>query len=258
MALDTEPRIDDEQLFAEAVDVANIPTLLMVLVQLTGEMHWLEPPYRPVRQPGMGDNDSGGLTEDRQQEVREAALEAILGWRSGRPVALPDPAPEVLVEMLSCAMGETVPPEYGPFIAAQLGHKPIERDPIAVPSGFHVAVIGAGVSGICAAANLQAAGVPFTVYEKNHTVGGVWLDNRYPGAGVDTPNHLYSFSFAQYDWTKFFALRDELWGYLEDVTDRLGLRDSIQFSTTVTTTAYDPDRQRWLGHHRPTPTATRR
>ena len=82
----------DEQIFAQAIEVANIPTLLMVLVQLTGELHWLEEPYLPKRQPGLGDNDTGGLAAEHQQEVRESALEAILAWREGRPVALPEPA----------------------------------------------------------------------------------------------------------------------------------------------------------------------
>ena len=34
----------EEQQFSAAIAVANIPTLLMVLVQLTGETHWLEEP----------------------------------------------------------------------------------------------------------------------------------------------------------------------------------------------------------------------
>ena len=245
MAQRTASQVDDEQLVEQAVNVANIPTLLMVLVQLTGEMHWMEEPYRPIRQQGMGDNDSGGLSERAQTEVREAALEAILGWRAGRPVAIPEPSPELLVDMLSCAMGETVPPEYGRFTSAQLGHRPVDDDKIDVPEGFSVVVIGAGVSGICAAVNLQAAGVPFTVIEKNPTVGGVWLENRYPGAGVDTPNHLYSYSFAQHDWTKFFALRDELWDYLESVTEQFDLRRHIRFDTTVAETVYDEARQGW-------------
>ena len=62
--------------------------------------------------------------------------------------------------------------------------------------------------------------------EKSENVGGTWFDNRYPGAGVDTPNHLYSFSFATYDWSKYFALRDELHAYLEHVADRFDLRDT--------------------------------
>jgi 4-hydroxyacetophenone monooxygenase len=36
----------DAQQFADAIATANIPTLLMVLVQMTGELHWLEEPYR--------------------------------------------------------------------------------------------------------------------------------------------------------------------------------------------------------------------
>jgi 4-hydroxyacetophenone monooxygenase len=245
MAADTDQILDEEQQFADAVAVANIPTLIMVLVQLTGERHWMEPPYRPQRQQGMGDNDTGQLTPEAQQEVREAALEAILAWRQGRPVAIPDPDPELLVDMLSCAMGERVPPEYGRFIQAQLGERPLEVDPIAVPEGFNVLVIGAGVSGLCAAVNLQAAQVPFRVIEKHHTVGGTWLENHYPGAGVDTPNHLYSYSFAKHDWKMFFALRDELWGYLESVADRFDLRPSIEFNTEVVKAEWIPDRQVW-------------
>jgi hypothetical protein len=54
---------EERQRFADAVRVANIPTLLMVLVQLSGELRWLKPPYRPAPARGMGDNDTGGLPE---------------------------------------------------------------------------------------------------------------------------------------------------------------------------------------------------
>src|SRR4051794_41564192 len=81
----------DEQQFAAAVAIANVPTLLMVLVQLTGERRWLEPPYKPGRSRGMGDNDSGGLPESLPTRIREAALEGILARKAGRPLALPQP-----------------------------------------------------------------------------------------------------------------------------------------------------------------------
>ncbi len=235
----------DERRFAEAVGLANVPTLLMVLVQLTGERRWLEPPYRPRRTGGMGDNDDGGLPERLQIEVRGAALEAILAWRSGRPIALAEPSPELLVEMLSCAMDEAVPPEYGPMIAAQLATELPQIEPFAVPAGFSVLIIGAGVSGMCAAVSLKRAGIPFTILEKNETVGGTWWENRYPGAGVDTPNHLYSYSFLPYDWTKYFALRDELHSYMEYAADTFGLRQNIRFGTEVLSAAYDSAAQGW-------------
>ena len=37
-----------------ALAQANIPALVVVLHQLTGERRWLEPPYRPSRGRGTG------------------------------------------------------------------------------------------------------------------------------------------------------------------------------------------------------------
>ncbi len=76
-------------------------------------------------------------------------------------------------------------------------------------------------------------------------MGGTWNDNRYPGAGVDTPNHLYSFSFATFDWTMYFALRPELSAYLEDVADRFNVRPHVQFGTEVVSTVWDNATQLW-------------
>lgn len=232
--------------FAEAVAIANIPTLLMVLVQLTGDLRWLEEPYRPQRARGMNDNDTGGLPESLQVEVREAALEAILVWRAGRPVAIPEPSVELRRKMLACAVAEEVPAEYDPIIAADL---PLAQNDVVekltVPQGFGVLIIGAGVSGLCAAIKLQQAGIPFTILEKSARLGGIWRDNRYPGAGVDTPNHLYSYTFAPYDWSMYFALRDELHAYLEHVADTFNLRPHIRFETEVKSADYDKETQQW-------------
>jgi 4-hydroxyacetophenone monooxygenase len=237
---------EERQRFADAVQVANIPTLLMVLVQLSGDFRWLKPPYRPAAARGMGDNDTGGLPAQIQQEIRDAALHAILAWRAGAPTAIPEPSPELLVTMLSCAMAEAIPPEYGPMAAAQLGLTPFtEERQIDVPDRFSVLVIGAGVSGLCAAYYLQRAGIPFVAMEKSAHIGGTWRENRYPGAGVDTPNHLYSFSFAPNDWSMYFALRDELHAYLENVADRFALRDKFRFETEVVSLAYVTANQRW-------------
>jgi 4-hydroxyacetophenone monooxygenase len=237
---------DDAKRFAEAIAIANVPTLLMVLVQLTGDLRWLEEPYRPQRARGMGDNDTAGLSEPIQAEIREAALKAILAWRAGRPIAIPEPSSDLRIKMLSWAMSEKVPTQYDRIIAAELLLE--ERDKIEklpVPKGFEVLIIGAGVSGLCAAIKLQQAGIPFTILEKSSTVGGIWRDNRYPGAGVDTPNHLYSYSFAPYDWSMYFALRNELHAYLEHVTEQFKLRPFIRFNTEVESLTYDAKRQGW-------------
>jgi 4-hydroxyacetophenone monooxygenase len=236
----------DNERLAEAIAIANIPALLMVLVQMTGDKRWLQDPYRPRRASGVSDNDSGGLGADIQREIRAAALDAILAWKAGKPLALPEPSNAELVEMLTVAMGEKVPGQYGAMTAAQLGQAAMLWDrKIDVPPGFKVIVIGAGASGLCAAVNLRSAGVPFQVFERRASVGGVWQDNRYPGAGVDTPNHLYSFSFASYDWSQYFVLRDELHDYFESVADRFELREHISFNTDVLSAVYNTDRQLW-------------
>ena len=57
----------------KGVGMANVPTLIPVVVQLTGDRKWLEPPYAPRRGRGLDDNDTGGLPEDICQEIKSAA-----------------------------------------------------------------------------------------------------------------------------------------------------------------------------------------
>ena len=59
-----------------------------------------------------------------------------------------------------------------------------------------VAIIGAGMSGLCIAAKLQDAGIEtFTIFEKADEVGGTWRDNTYPGLSCDVPSRFYTYSF---------------------------------------------------------------
>jgi 4-hydroxyacetophenone monooxygenase len=233
---------------AEGVAMANVPTLVLVLVQLTGDERWLQAPYLLTKAPGLDDHDSGGLPPERQAEVRAAALDAILAWREGRKPAVAEPSPEFFVRLLSGAMGEAVPPEYGPMLQDTFGTDAV-RDRFqkitAIPEDFSVLIIGASFSGLCAAAYLQQAGIPYVIIEKNADVGGTWLENRYPGCGVDAASHYYSYSFFNYDWSMYFALREELQQYIAHTADRFDIRKYIQFGTAVERLFYDESRQRW-------------
>jgi len=233
--------------FSEAVAIANVPTLLMVLVQMTGDLRWLDAPYAPQRGRGLDDNDSGGLPADVQDEIRAAAFDAMTAWDRGTPLALPEPSPEILARMLEVSMGEPIPPEYGRNVAAGLGIGPDARVPrrLNVPEGFRAIIIGAGVSGICAAIRFKQAGIPFEIFEKDASVGGTWYENRYPGCGVDTPNHLYSFSFAPHDWQHYFALRDELYEYFHGVAEAHGILPHVRLNTPVQKAEWDADTRSW-------------
>jgi 4-hydroxyacetophenone monooxygenase len=221
----------------------------MVLVQLTGDKAWLSAPYMPSRARGLDDNDSGGLPEDIQGEIRMVAADAIIDWKKGKPVAIPDPSADLLTHMISVSTGEKVPENYGEIIAAELSPSVPQKNARTfsgqVPEDFKAIIIGGGVSGICAGIRLQEYAIDFTIIEKNAGFGGTWKDNKYPAAGVDTPNHLYSFSFAPNDWSRYFALRGEIIAYIEAVALDYELSKNTHFETTVVDAKFETSSQKW-------------
>jgi len=243
-----EHKASEDDLLA-AIRNGNIPVLLMALVQLTGDRRWLEAPYTPSRTVGMDDNDSGGLSPELQEEVREAAADAIMAWRRDGKMALENPDDELLVRMLSVCMGESIPSDLGTRIShtvkTSLHPERSAPPPIATPPGYKVAIIGAGFSGLCMAARLSEARVPFIVFEKGGDVGGVWSSNRYPGAGVDTASYLYSLSFVPYGWRHYFAGRDEVSEYLHYIADRFRLTPHIRLRSEVVRATFDETSQLW-------------
>jgi cation diffusion facilitator CzcD-associated flavoprotein CzcO/acetyl esterase/lipase len=101
--------------------------------------------------------------------------------------------------------------------------------------GPRVAIVGAGMSGICMGDALKQAGLnDFTVFEKADEVGGTWRENRYPGLSCDVPSRFYSFSFAPNPgWTSSFSPGPEIQRYFVDVSERRGLREQIRFGTEI-------------------------
>lgn len=235
---------------ADAVAQANIPTLACVLVQLTGDRGWIEGRFVPTRTRGLDDNDDGGLPVAVQDEIRAAAVAAIGSWFAGRAPALGDPDDALLVQMMSVSLGEDIPAGYAPMIRHEL-HLPGAQPAIvgdagrAPPDGFCALIIGAGISGLCAAVQFAAAGIPYTIVERRPDLGGVWFENRYPGAACDVPSHLYSFSYAPFAWSRYFAGSREIHAYLQDVADRFDIRRHVRFGLEVTEARWDEDDRVW-------------
>lgn len=228
----------DRGLLRQGVDQANIPALLLCLVQLTGDQAWLEAPFAPRRGRGLDDNDTGGLSDEVQRTIRDAAYDAILAWAEGAPLNLPRPSNAQLAAMLSVAMSEPVPEDYGDVVAFSMQfEQPAAPTPSKRP--LTAIVIGGGISGICAGIELQRAGIDYTLFEKNADFGGTWWENHYPGCGVDTPNLTYTFSCRPTDWSHHFPLQGEIERYLLETARAFGLYDKARFGTKV-------DRAEWI------------
>ena len=232
-------------LLKDGIANANIPALLMVLYQMTGEATWLQEPFAPGRSPGLDDNDSGQLPDEVQTQIRMAAEEAIEAWLAGRPLAIERPTNLRLAEMLSVAMTEHVPEEYGDIVAAGMGYDLEPTAEAAIAADKTAIVIGGGVSGICAGIELGKLGIDYTLFEKNEDFGGTWFENRYPGCGVDTPSLTYTFSCRPNDWSMYFPLRDEIEGYLLDTAREFGLYDKACFRTHVEEARWNTATDQW-------------
>jgi cation diffusion facilitator CzcD-associated flavoprotein CzcO len=104
-----------------------------------------------------------------------------------------------------------------------------------------VAIVGAGMSGICMAARLKLAGIDtFTIFEKSDRLGGTWRDNTYPGLACDVPSRFYQFTFAPNPgWTHLFSPGSEIWEYFDGVADQFGIREHIRFGTEVVSARHD-------------------
>lgn len=251
MASDSHTLAADEALLDLALEGADIAPLLMVLVHLTGEEHWLDEVAPHINGPW---NFQETVPAALKQRVR-VRMKAVLRDFAAHGTALPaEPPPGLLRKMLASGVGGPVPEEYIPMILEEMNLD--DSDPktvhwrakpdAAVLRGFRAAIIGAGVSGLGMAIKMREAGIPFIIYEKNKTVGGTWLENSYPGCGVDTPNHFYSLSFEpNHDWPDHFSKRDQLWAYLERLADQYDLRRHIRFETEVTAARYDETRALW-------------
>lgn len=112
--------------------------------------------------------------------------------------------------------------------------------------GKRIAVVGAGMGGLCAAIKAREAGHEVTVFEHADDVGGTWRANRYPGVACDVPAILYAFSFAPNPhWSHHYARGGEIHAYARALVDTFGLGDVIRLGEGVTKAAWDDDAKTW-------------
>ncbi|HLZ60334.1 MAG TPA: NAD(P)/FAD-dependent oxidoreductase [Ktedonosporobacter sp.] len=125
---------------------------------------------------------------------------------------------------------------------AQLPGKPAQRR-----EHIHIAIVGAGFSGLGMAIQLKQHGYQdFVVFERASDVGGTWRDNIYPGCACDIPSNLYSFSFAQNpDWSHLYPPQEEIKHYLRECVQRFGISEHLRLNCEVRHAAWQEHGQCW-------------
>ena len=234
-----------ESLRQAALREASVPTLLMCLAQITRDPRWLEDPFLPKRDISIFAEPTGGLSDQAQASVRDATSQLLDDLAAGRVKLPPLPTEDELSRMMSVCVGEKVPREYAAMAMEEMGFAGREVNWTQTPepvklTAFKTLVIGAGFTGVCAAYRLKQMGITFDIVDKNSGLGGTWYENDYPEAGVDTPNHFYSYSFApNLGWTSNYSKRREVLDYQERVAADIGVRDLIRFGVEVISLRWD-------------------
>src|SRR5258708_19364368 len=107
---------------SSAIAEGDIRVLLMVLVHMTGDGRWLEPPYKPRRDVRLIPDPQAGVPPEIQDEIRAAVLKL---FADGEPTpVITDPGNELMLRMMSATLGERLAPEYAPLMREEMPFLP--------------------------------------------------------------------------------------------------------------------------------------
>lgn len=239
----------DEDQARRALATANLNALRMALYQATGDPELAAMKVVPVPY-WSGAYEMIELAPEHGDAVREAAIAFL---RSGAESRCPEPGEDHLRALMAMALGEEPSDYIFHWGREELNFDPFPRGvewthepPADVKAGFHAIIIGAGVSGLVTAIQLDRLGLPYTIIERNPEVGGTWWTNDYPDARVDVPIHHYQLTVVKnYPWKHWFATQPELLDYIRHIADAYDLRRNIRFETELTDARWNEQAKRW-------------
>ena len=131
-----------------------------------------------------------------------------------------------------------------------------DRDPYAdqaftrnpVVQDTEVAIIGAGIGGLMAAAKLVERGVTdLRVIDKAGDFGGTWYWNRYPGAACDIESYIYMPMLEETGTipTEKYAKAPEIFAQCQRIGEQYGLYPKALFQTLVEEVRWHDDKGSW-------------
>jgi cation diffusion facilitator CzcD-associated flavoprotein CzcO len=114
-------------------------------------------------------------------------------------------------------------------------------------SHVDVLIVGAGLSGVGAAHQLQKA-FPrrtYTILEARDAIGGTWDLFRYPGVRSDSDMHTLGYRFRPWTQTKAIADGSSILRYVRDTAAEAGIDRHIRFGHRVVRASWSTEDARW-------------
>jgi monooxygenase len=114
-------------------------------------------------------------------------------------------------------------------------------------SDVDVLIVGAGLSGIGAAAHLtmQCPGKSYTIIEQRADMGGTWDLFRYPGIRSDSDMHTLGYRFKPWLHEKTIADGPAIWDYVQETADEYDIKPHIRFKHRVLSADWSSETARW-------------
>ena len=251
MELNLYNSLKDPEKLMDLLKEADIATLSLVLSHITSDLSYVDK-IKPFVKGAF--DYSVNVPENYAYFIRNKLIEVLQGItnKNNSLNNINNIKEENLSYIMSAGVGAEIKDEYIPMMKEELGFDNNSIRDRSInnikkhKSKPNVVIIGSGLCGILAGIKLSKAGIPFIIIEKNDSIGGTWYENTYPGCGVDTPNHVYAYSFEpSFHWEEFYSKRDAILEYLKKCVKKYNLSDHIKLNTTVESTVFDEDTKSW-------------
>ena len=112
---------------------------------------------------------------------------------------------------------------------------------------FDVLIVGAGLSGIAAAAHLQmkCPSKSYALLERRPAIGGTWDLFRYPGIRSDSDMATLGYSFRPWRGEKSITDGPSIRDYVRDTARERGIDSHIRFGQSATRASWSSESARW-------------
>ncbi|CDO54310.1 hypothetical protein DV495_002060 [Geotrichum candidum] len=116
-------------------------------------------------------------------------------------------------------------------------------------NNYDAIVVGGGFGGIYQVYKLRELGFNVKAFERGAGLGGVWRQNVYPGARVDSDVPVYQLwikdVYEDFDFEKRFPDWREIQKYFSHVDKKLNISQHYDYNTWVTEASFDDNTGKW-------------